>query len=375
MAVLNNWQRFDRIGLLYGSPFGDGVDGVSTVSSDPNTRATITGTATQTTGTAGSSAFTNGDLVVLHQTQGTGVGQWEVNKVASGGGTTSLTFQVAHHFTYGTGAQIIKVPRYTTATVSAHSVTAWNGTTGGIEVICAKTSITVSGALSANDLGFRCGNGAQNESGDTGEGTTGAAVTSRNANGNGGGGGNFTSNVRAPGGGGGHGTAGSNGVGGFNGVNYGYGGNAVGSADGTTFNLGGAGGEGCIENGADGPDNGGEGGGVFILISPSIICSAAVTSNGETGGANPTSGSAGGSGAGGTIIFVCVTASLGTSITASGGPQTTGAGSERGGAGGAGIIAVHHSGTVTGTTTPTFTDVEDLTLKEASGGGFILALL
>ena len=108
MAALNAWQKISRV---LASDFGDGASGSATISSDPNTRATITGTATQTTGTAGSTAFANGDLVMLHQTRGTGAGQWEINRVASGGGTTSLTFSKALQYTYGPDAQIIKIPR------------------------------------------------------------------------------------------------------------------------------------------------------------------------------------------------------------------------------------------------------------------------
>src|SRR3990167_5015106 len=206
MAILNSWQRFDRAGLFGGQPWGTGVTGSATISADPNTRATVTGTATQTTSTIGSAILSNGDAVILHQTQGTGVGQWETNVVSSGGGTTSITWRVALKYTYGTGAQVIKVPQYTTATVKSHSVTAWNGTTGGVEVVCGKTSITVSGALSGASLGYRGGAGERTGTdvaqGYRGE-NTGGDNTTKSASASTTGGGGATRNGGGPSGGGG----------------------------------------------------------------------------------------------------------------------------------------------------------------------------
>lgn len=371
MAILNAWQRIDRV--ISGLPWGDGADGSATISSDPNTRATITGTATQNTGTAGSTAFANGDLVLLHQTQGTGAGQWEINKVASGGGTVNLTFSVAHNYTYGTGAQIIKIPRYTTATVNAHAVTAWNGTTGGIEVICGKTSITGGGTLDATGksgatkdsdgtqdvaggagLGQRGGVGRYTSPGYSGDGSTGNTSATNDTNGSGGGGGTASGGQGGGGGGGGNAAAGANG-GGTGGV----GGEAVGSAD--LINMcpgGGGGGAARIATGAGEYSGGGGGGGIVVLISKAIDVSSYGAST--KGGSSSSTYWSGGSGAGGSILVVCETATLGTNkLDAS----ANSAGIE-GGAGSVGRIAVQHSGTITGTTTPTFTDSTDTTLVE-----------
>ena len=76
-------------------------------------------------------------------------------------------------------------------------------------------------------------------------------------------------------------------------------------------------------------------------------------------------GGSGGGGAGGSVLYVCATATLGTTKTTSSGGTTEAAGSP-GGSGSVGRIALHHSGTVTGTTTPTFTDISDATLVESS---------
>jgi hypothetical protein len=358
MANLAAYQKIDRV--ITGLPFGDGADGSATVSSDPNTRATITGTATQTTGTAGSTAFANGDLVILHQTQGTGVGQWEVNKVASGGGSTSLTFQVAHNFTYATGAQIIKIPRYTTATVSAHSVTAWNGTTGGVEVIVGKTSITVSGSPSASSKGFRGGvaSGGNGQK-PSGEGTVGTYANQYTPNGNGGGGPLINGSITS-GGGGGHAAAGGNGSTVSGSGTLGQGGSQVGSADLVTMQMGGGGGGAGRDIGGSLSD-GAIGAGILILISKDISQSAGAKADGGSSG-NATDAS-GGAGAGGSILYVCDTATLGSglSTTAAG---TAGTATSPGGTASVGRIAIHHKGTVTGTSTPTFTDVTDTSLVE-----------
>lgn len=363
MAILNSWQRIDRV--ITGLPWGDGATGSATISSDPNTRATFTGTATNTTGTAGDSGIATGSLVMIHQTRGTGAGQWEINKVTSGG-STSLTFQTALQYTYVSGAQIIVIPRYTSATVNSHTITDWDGTKGGIEVIAANTSITVGSSQTVTGTGangsvanpantggaarrgFGGGNGVTNTSaGAQGEGTGGAGGSfSVSANGNGGGGAENSS--QKAGSGGGNGTAGTSG--GASSV----GGAAVGANDGVLFSLGGGGGGSRDEVSFGG--GGGSGGKTIVLIGKAFTETGNITLTGGNGGG---SGAKGGGGAGGTCLVVCETATLGTNLIVS----TGGTG---GGAGGVGTIAVHHSGSVTGTTNPTFTDVTDSTLIEAT---------
>lgn len=353
------WQKIDRV--LTGSSFGDGASGSATISSDPNTRATATGTASSASVTAGSTSFANGDLVLLHQTQGTGAGQWEINRVSSGGGTTSLTMQIALQYTYGTGAQIIKVPRYTTATVSAHSVTAWNGTTGGIEVLAANTSVTISGALNAASVGFRGEKTEinENQNGIQGESQSGTGTRSRSANGTGGGGGTYVSADRKGGGaGGGNATAGENGqtkdlsLGGLSGT-------TTNNDDLSSMTFGGAGGQGAYYGQSAAISQAGNSGGIVVIFAKSFTNSSSVSVNGETGTNAAAATGGGGSGAGGNILIVCETASLGTNtLTAAGGSRTVeDSNNGYGGAGGNGRIAIHHSGTVTGSTNPTFYDI------------------
>ena len=60
--VLNAWQRLDRV--IPGLPFGNRSSGSATISSDPNTRDTCTGTASSTTLTTAGSTFANGDVLL-----------------------------------------------------------------------------------------------------------------------------------------------------------------------------------------------------------------------------------------------------------------------------------------------------------------------
>jgi hypothetical protein len=379
MAVLNSWQRIDRV--ISGKPFGDGADGSATISSDPNTRATITGTATQSTSTLGSAILSNGDVCILHQTQGTGAGQWEIQKVSSGGGTTSITWTKPLQYTFGTGAQCIKFNLNNVVTVNAHSITGWNGTTGGIEVICGKTSITVAQALNGNGAnagtlgnwpitggGFRGGwsDEGTNSHGLQGEGVTGGGSQSASANGIGAGAGGGNANYNA-GGGGGHAVAGTAGSG--SGADNGAAGGAAGdTSDLTTMVFGGGGGGATGTAGSHTTtaiNGGGNGGGIIILISNSITMSSTATVG---GGAVTTSGVRilGGAGAGGSVLLICGIATLGTNNITSLGGAAHGS-PETGGAGAVGRIAIHHSGTVTGTTSPTFDDTSEPTLVETSG--------
>jgi len=373
MAILNSWQKLDRV--LPGTPFGNGSAGNVTISSDPNTRATASGSATSTSLTIGSAILSNGDVFVIHQTQGTGVTQWEINRASSGGGTTSITCQTALQYTYGAGAQVIKFPLNDAVTLGNFTQTSWDGSTGGVTVVCGKTSIGGSGTvtLSGNNgatsgsgssdaaggigRGFNGGNGRYGSAASQGVGTGGAGAGSKAANGNGGGGGNSAGGDG--GGGGGNSAAGGN-ADSANG-NGGAGGAAVGAADLTTMSIGGGGGGSRRDGtGAGERGGGGAGGGIIILISKAIdISSATITANGGNAGGTYWGG---GGGAGGSGLIVCKTAVLGTNkITATAGAAVT-----HGGNGSVGRIAVHHSGAVTGTTNPTFTDQSDPALIETN---------
>lgn len=388
MANLNAWQKISRV--LPGQPFGNGSDGAYSSATIPTlTKDSCSGTSGNKTLTTSGSTFANGDILLIHQARGTGVGQWEINMVVSGGGSTSLTLLENKQYTYtdsgASQAQAIKVPQYTDVTVQSGTWTlpSWDGNVSGVLPLGVKGTLVVTGTISANGsaaststpvagIGFKGGEDAVFEAqAYAGEGSAGATVAQSGANGSGGGGGkaNAGSDSNGSGGGGGNGGAGSNGS--TTGTaTAGTGGSVSGSADLVTMTFGGSGGGGGMDQG--GPAGaGGSGGGAIIIFGKIITVAGSIANNGGAGGASSYGG--GGGGAGGSILLACQTATLGTNLaTATIGAGGTG--SSAGGAGGVGRIAIHHSGTITGTTNPTFADVTDASLMEA-GGSFVFNLL
>jgi hypothetical protein len=381
--ALSSWQRIDRV--LPGQPFGDGRNGAYTSTDIPTlTVKTCSGTATSTTLTADTDAspFAVGDVLYIHQSRGTGVGQWEINRVSSVG-SDQYTLQTALKYTYtdsgASQAQAIKIPMYSSINVASGTwtATAWAGDVNGILPIACNGNATFANAFAGNGKGFR---GETTPStakfqGEQGEGTAAAGGTiSTAANGSGGGGGQFRDGIGTTGGGGGgHAAAGETGhtssV-----ATPGTGGSASGSADLTTMTFGGGGGTASGVNEAQATGSGSPGGAMFALFVKNPTFTGAWSLNGTDGG-DCANEPAGGGGAGGSGLIVCQTATLGTAkITAAGGARGDGL-LHYGGAGAAGRIAVHHSGTVTGTTTPTFEDVTDVTLIETLGGSFIYNLI
>lgn len=382
MAVLNSWQRIDRV--LKGNPFGDKANGNATLSADPHTRQSCSGSSAQKNLTIASGAFSNGDVVLIMQQRGTGVLQWEVNQIASGGGTTTLVMKENLYYTYtdsgASQAQVINIPRYNTLTVNSFTLTGWNKNVGGVLALAGiDVTIATGQTLTATAKGYDGGNWRNSVTsapyeGYSGEGTVGDEAIQPSANGNGGGGGDGNGGFfRASGAGGGNGSDGGNATGYNSGTAVG--GSTVGAADLTTISFGGGGGGGSMSNGGEVGGTGGIGGGIVIIFAKTLTVNGNITNNGGVGGnSNQDNGGAGGGGAGGSVLIVVGNASLGTTkITATGGAGgVTYNGANNGGAGGTGRIAVHHSGTVTGTTNPTYTDILDKTLKILPKGGFML---
>lgn len=381
MALLNSWQKISRV--YTGKPFGTSADGNATLSSSPS-RATVTGSASSPNATLGSAILSNGDVFAIHQTRGTGAGQWEFNRVLSGGGTTSIVCYKDLHYSYVSGAQVIKIPMYAIATLNSYTVTAWNGSTGGVDFICAGIRITGTGTLSFN--GSNGASGGDNTAGATGggfyggrtdhqnpsqsycgEGTAGPSAAQNAANGNGGGG---ASSSGPSGGGAGSGGGNANAGGGS------YPGASASSADLITMNLGGGGGGGTNDGSEGGSPtgSGASGGAILVLIAPEIDVSGMTLiklDGGAGGNAQTQAGeqSAGGGGAGGCCLLMCAKATLGTNkITASGGLGgiNTTSGIRYGGNGSDGVIAVHYSNSYTGTTTPTLNAYFDPSLRNQS---------
>ena len=296
---------------------------------------------------------------------------------------------------------LMRVPNYTDVTInSGVSVypTAWNGVKGGVLAFKASGTVTVNGTVHANYEGYRSTNDNESFCGAGG----GAAPAARRKNGDnglcgGGGGGGGWDRARGygsaslGGAGGGGGTShysppsGAGGGGGYG--TFGYKGGGFGSPQNGGTNTSGNGGRGCsicpdgnkggggggggtygVANLSDmyfgspgsagatnptaGPGVGGNGGGIVFIEANTLTINGNITSNGKNGtNASAIRGGSGGGGAGGSILI------RGISINISGNVQalrgTGGTTGHAGGAGGVGRIAI--SGTVTGTTTPTYT--------------------
>lgn len=336
--------------------FGSGIDGFATLSgTDVPIDSAALGTSGTRSLTATNASFTANQIILIHQSQGTGAGKWELNQIAAyTSGTITTTTMLANSYT--TGAQVRAVKQYTGVTVSGTlTAKAWNGTTGGILAWLCAGNTAIAGTVSASGQGFRnnvvTGDRAQ------GEGTAGVPTTSNTANGNGGGGGGGNldgGHVEAGhGGGGGNGTSGGS-PGTRNVSPGGTGGSSAGAADLTTMTFGGAGGYGGNGFGSGSGRAGGAGGGLICIFSQDLSISGAVVANGNSGTSSNDRGGAGGGGAGGSIFMKGTTAALGTGLTAATGGSggvCTGAFTGTAGSGGAGRVRIE-SCRLSGTTTP-----------------------
>lgn len=381
--------------------FGDGSDGAYSSAgnaTDAPIDSACSGTATTTSLTATNASFTNGEPILIHQTRGTGVGNWELNQIGSysaGTITTSKALQNTYTNSGASVAQVIQLKQYSSFTQgSGHTLTAkaWNGTVGGIIAFLCKGTVTVTGTISVAGVngsagqgtttggagrGHRGGNAKQATSGavqgGTGEGSAGAVTASRNANGSGGGGGYTPGTEVAGGGGGGHAAAGTNGQS-YGSALYGYGGSAVGAAALTSIHLGGGGGGGA-QAGNQYPGAGAGGGGIVAIFAKEITISGAINVSGGVGGANTVNGTypdfnaGGGGGAGGSVLLKATIATLGTNkVTSSGGAGGYIAARQiNGGAGSVGRIHLDYSVSYTGTTTPSIDVTNDTTIIDVGG--------
>jgi hypothetical protein len=249
--------------------------------------------------------------------------------------------------------QVVRVPRYKTATLSSSlSALAWDGTNGGILAIDITGTLTLGGTVSVDGLGFR-GGGGRALSGGAGLSTdyrTAAAVNNNGAKGEGivgtprwifNGTGNVDTGVDGypngsqarggPGNAGGGGTDGNpsandqntGGGGGGNGGQGGRGGHSwssnldSGGHPGAVFPyaiganpriaMGGGGGAGTRNNSAWFQSAGGLGGGIVLIRATTVTGTGTVTANGrgrDITGITPDNDGAGGGGAGGTVVVV-----------------------------------------------------------------------
>ncbi len=335
------------------------------------------GTATSTTLTlASAGAFANGMLVLIHQTRGSGAGGYMLNKIVSGGGTTTLTLEIPLDITYtdsgNNQAQILELKQYENLVAGTVSAPAWDGSKGGILAWLDKATTTINAVLTLKSFGFLGGiSPLSGSTGFQGEGTTGAAGQTNVANGNGGGAGNDFQNQA--GAGGGHAVAASNTTGGISG------GTAFGNAELTLMVFGGAGGAMGSFGGIAAAKYGGDSAGILLVIAKDIVVSTgSVNLGGDNGGTKDPGGNnvGAGGGAGGACLFKCETASLGTNvITAPGGTGGTGGSANKTGTAGAvGRINIDYARSVTGTTNPTANTRLDKTLLAGNSGAFFVML-
>ncbi len=293
-------------------------------------------------------------------------GYYEFHTVASDSASSiEVTVGLTHAFP-GTSYQILvlRVPHYTTVTVSGGgtlTTAAWDGTTGGVVAFRASESVSVSdGLISANELGFRGGEGNAGGSSSIGaqdgESVPGVGIRPSDNNPNLGGGG--ASGPRpdsvANGGGGGYGTAGGNGNSLNDRAGTMLGGVVYGTADLSRIYLGSGGGSGLSDMEGEcnsyGPP-GGRGGGILLFASPLITVSenGAIASDGEPGHSPANNGcnddGAGGGGSGGSVFLTAIDLTLApAAIHARGAEGGTGVYNNTyfpaGGAGGVGRIRV-----------------------------------
>ena len=376
------WRSDDTDAWLEG--FGSGGDGSSyNVPANEGCSGTL---ASKTLTLASAGGFANDQLILIHQTRGTNAGAWELNKIVSGGGTTTLTLKYDLTLTYtdsgANQAQVIQMRSYDGLSLTSTTTTpVWDGSKGGIIAFFDIGSVTGSSATISLDGsqptsatrvtggGFRGGAGGSGSGTSTqGEGHSADGGASTAANTTGGGGGSVTVGL-ASGGGGGYATGGTNG--GTDGGTGGTGGGTVGVASLTSIYFGGAGG-GARRDSSSQPAGSNGGGIAFIFASDIDLTSIQINCRGAAG---YSAAAPGGAGAGGSVLLKCQTATLGTNkILATGGAATASTSKPfSGGAGGVGRIHIDYSTSFTGTTNPTIDSTLDTTIVPTGGstGNFL----
>lgn len=386
--MINSWQKITRV--YPENPFGRGSTDITFSSSQ--TFSTVykscSGSAGSSTLSLSSFGFTDGDLILIHQTRGTGAGQWEINRIVSGGGTTSLMLQESLHYTYtdsgDSQAQVIKIQEYRDFSINSGvtlSVSGWNGDTGGFIPIAVKNDLVIDGTISVSGGGYRGGVGKtttnDSDPAGCGESALGPSNTDwnsgNNSNGAGGSGGKryYGSANATNAGGGGHGTSGTDGDD-YRAIE----GTTDGSSDLTDLVFGGAGGGALISSSSGSAGAGGNGGGALIIFAKNVDINGYIYSKGNNGGYSSTSDSEASigrsaGGAGGSVLICGYNLDIGTDLIQTIGGSTGGSGGGReafnGGSGGKGRIAIYYNkplnGSVSSTYYGTLTTEQDTSLR------------
>lgn len=394
------WRSDDTDKWKYG--FGDGSDGDLVVSSntiDTPIDSSCSGTEGATTLTATNSNFTAGQVILIHQSRGTGAaGNWELNKIASyAGGIITLKHPLCHTYSDSNNganqAQVLVLKQYNSVAISlgaAFTAKAWNGQTGGIIALLSKGAVNVGGIINAsgtngvtatNTTSYTTGGGffgglvhRSEVNLSTGEGVVGAPLINQSWNpsfvygnagtigaGSGCGGGNGTPGERAS----------------QTSIPFGGASLTAGNQELTQIVFGGGGG-GSGGNKGQSSGAGGSGGGIVMIFSSQIVVNGEINLSGGNGGNGFTDNwadkpmGAGGGGAGGSLLLKCETAVLGNQlISATGGIKGVNI-NRAGGGGGAGRIHIDYSKNISGVTNPVAHLRQDKTITAASQSSIIL---
>lgn len=264
--------------------------------------------------------------------------------------------------------QVIRVPQYSTATLSSGlTAPAWNGSTGGVLALDVQQTLTLGGNVDLSARGFRGGGGRQrgttqptprvleyvtnsgtDRNASKGEGVAGTprytysnisnAVSDNIAEGwsagssaagapaNAGGGATDWTGTNHNAGGGGGGNASAGGRGGFSWNSSATDGDDIGGFGGAGIVpaadrviMGGGGGAGSQNDATTAVSSGGAGGGIIMIRTGSVSGAGTLSVDGGAG-QTPANEGGGGGGAAGSVVFVSATGSLaGLSIDARGG--------------------------------------------------------
>jgi hypothetical protein len=209
---------------------GTGGDGAYAPAADEVINTENVGGATGASGqknvvVTSTTGFTAGDLVIVHQSRGTGAGGYEYAQVVTvTPATNTLTMLRNLGKTYASNAdnraQVVRVKQYTTVAIPVGVTVrapAWNGNSGGILAMKATGAVTIVGNVDMSGRGYRgfshastCAGAApvpyactaaDTANGFSGESYAGPSLTGRTANGSGGGGGQDGQDCGAGGGG------------------------------------------------------------------------------------------------------------------------------------------------------------------------------
>jgi len=359
--------------------FGNGSDGVLTISTDTNDTpvdASCSGTASALTLSATNASFATGQLILIYQVRGTGAGNWELNRINSySAGTITLTYPLINTYTDSGASQayVQVMKQYSSVTIAGsqtYAAKAWDGDVGGVIGWFCNGTTTVTGTVTAAGQGY-LGANSTTDHGYSGEGTSGARNTRTTSYGNAGGG--CDPSYNAAGDGGGNGTAGTEGAEAGGVVEDGVAGSIAGNAALTSAVFGGGGSTSqAVEQQTSAI--GGDGGGFILIISKAITITGSITAIGAAGGAS-TGGDrsrGGGGGAGGSILLKAQTATLGANLVlatgGAGGIATGGVNANyNGGAGGSGRIHLDYKTSTSGTTNPTLDATQDVSLYQKGG--------